>query len=101
MQVKYPDQTTQLLVPCRSDLRGSEGEPGSKQEGFLDYRLRTTVLLSHGVWTEACQVDLSLALDLTASEASLGRRGDDNLCVLDLCKPVTISISPKQVKRGI
>lgn len=101
VKVKYPDQTTQLLVPCRSDLRVSEIESSSEQRGFKDYRLRTTVLMSHGVWTEACQVDLSLALDLTASEASLGRRGEDNLCVLDLCKPVTISISPKPVKRGI
>ncbi|KAF4521167.1 hypothetical protein B566_EDAN011617 [Ephemera danica] len=101
VKVKYPDQTTQLLVPCRSDLRVSEIKSGTEQRGFQDYRLRTTVLMSHGVWTEACQVDLSLALDLTASEASLGRRGEDNLCVLDLCKPVTISISPKPVKRGI
>jgi len=65
VKVKYPDQTTQLLVPCRSDLRISDVVKDVKQpeqatnnndEPGKNYRLRTTVLLSHGVWTEACSV---------------------------------------------
>ncbi|XP_059486442.1 integrator complex subunit 4 [Neocloeon triangulifer] len=104
VKVKYPDQTTQLLMPCKSDLRVSDVVKNPEQNNNdgpgKNFRLRTTVLLSHGVWTEGCPVDLSLVLDLSAPEASMGRRGDDSLCTLELCKPVTISISPKQVKKG-
>lgn len=54
-----------------------------------DWRLRTTVLLSHGVWTEATQVDISLCLFV--------RPGHE----LELCKPVKVLFAPKPVKRGI
>ncbi|XP_065337471.1 integrator complex subunit 4 [Cloeon dipterum] len=105
VMVKYPDQSSQLMMPCRSDLRLSdvvkplESNYNGEEVG-QNYRLRTTVLLSHGIWTDSCPVNLSLVLDFSAPEASLGRRGDDSLCVLELCKPVTIRISPKQVKKG-
>lgn len=64
VKVKYPDQTTQLLVPCKSDLRSdvvkqSEQSSAGNDKQSKNFRLRTTVLLSHGVWTEACSVKLA------------------------------------------
>jgi len=53
-----------------------------------NWRLRTTILLSHGVWTEATQVEISICLSV--------RPGTE----LDLCKPVKIFFAPKPVKRG-
>ncbi|GLH06977.1 Integrator complex subunit 4 [Gryllus bimaculatus] len=138
IKVKYPDQQTQLLVPKRPDLRPLENDvlpterqgPSTSVSSVFgmdvgenakpvststptDFRLLTTVLISHQVWTEACTVDVSLALDLTEQEAGLlgppgtSRRGagllkpDLEPCVLDLCKPVKVYVSPKPVKRGI
>jgi len=57
VKVKYPDQTTQLLVPCKSDLRSDVVQQSGNDKHSKNYRLRTTVLLSHGVWTEACSVE--------------------------------------------
>lgn len=54
-----------------------------------NWRLRTTVLLSHGVWTESAQVDISLCLSV--------RPGHE----LELCKPVKVLFGTKAVKRGI
>ncbi|XP_067013887.2 integrator complex subunit 4 isoform X2 [Anabrus simplex] len=133
LKVKYPDQQTQLMVPRRADLRPLDRDlPLS--DGALDisvppvpsstdFRLLTTVLISHQVWTEACTVDVSLALDLTeaesgmctsassgiprkgptsvASAAAAVLRPDIDPCVIDLCKPVKVYVSPKPVKRGI
>ncbi|KAK6644708.1 hypothetical protein RUM43_000976 [Polyplax serrata] len=102
IKVKYPDQNTILVLPNKSDLR-----PINKNEGNTDYRLLTSVLLSHQVWTEACYVDISLALEL-AGEEGLCTPGNKTLLpteidpyVIDLCKPVKVYVSPKPVKRGI
>jgi integrator complex subunit 4 len=121
VKVKYPDQQTQLIVPKRSDLRpmllsDSEGNNVTSDTSDTDFRLLTTVLVSHQVWTEACTIDVSLSLDLTDVESGLGlgtglagRKGiaagiaktDGDPCVIDLCKPVKVYVSPKPVKRGI
>lgn len=121
VKVKYPDQQTQLIVPKRSDFRpmllsDSEGNNVTSDTSDTDFRLLTTVLVSHQVWTEACTIDVSLALDLTDVESGLGlgtglagRKGiaagiaktDGDPCVIDLCKPVKVYVSPKPVKRGI
>lgn len=121
VKVKYPDQQTQLIVPKRSDFRpmllsDSEGNNVTSDTSDTDFRLLTTVLVSHQVWTEACTIDVSLALDLTGVESGLGlgtglagRKGiaagiaktDGDPCVIDLCKPVKVYVSPKPVKRGI
>lgn len=47
------------------------------------------MLLSHGVWTESAQVDISLCLSV--------RPGHE----LELCKPVKVLFGTKAVKRGI
>lgn len=121
VKVKYPDQQTQLIVPKRSDFRpmllsDSEGNNVTSDIPDTDFRLLTTILVSHQVWTEACTIDISLALDLTDVESGLGlgtglagRKGtvagvakpDGDPCVIDLCKPVKVYVSPKPVKRGI
>lgn len=54
-----------------------------------NWRLRTTVLLSHGVWTEATQVEISLCFLVRPSHE------------LELCKPIKVLFAPKPVKRGI
>lgn len=77
----YPDQSTQIVVPKRSDFRiideetslpiglGSDGILQSPSHGdetsseIRSYRLLTTILLSAGVWTEACHVDVTLVID--------------------------------------
>lgn len=45
--------------------------------------------MSHGTWTEASGVDISLCLAV--------RPGHE----LELCKPVKVLFAPKPVKRGI
>lgn len=42
LQVRYPDKQVQLILPRLADFRQLED---------LKYRLYTTVLLSHGVWS--------------------------------------------------
>lgn len=94
IKLRHPDQKVQLLLPRKSDLKLQNNEKTN------DYRLRTTVLLSHQVWMEACSVDISIAL-LVPSATTSTQTPLDESCVIDLCKPTKISISPKQVKRGI
>lgn len=94
IKLRHPDQKVQLLLPRKSDLKLQNNEKTT------DYRLRTTVLLSHQVWMEACSVDLSIALLVGSGRSSTNQSVDDP-CVIDLCKPTKISVSPKQVKRGI
>lgn len=86
----------QLLLPRKSDLKLQNND----NNNTADYRLRTTVLLSHQVWMEACSVDISIAL-LVPSAMPCTHPPLDDPCVIDLCKPTKISIAPKQVKRGI
>ena len=46
IKIKYPDQNTILVLPNKNDLK-----PINKNEKEnTDYRLLTTVLLSHQVW---------------------------------------------------
>ncbi|KAK0085876.1 hypothetical protein PV325_004270 [Microctonus aethiopoides] len=93
IKLRHPDQQVQLLLPKKADLRPQNSEGN-------DYRLRTTVLLSHQVWMEACNVEISIAL-LVPSTASYVPSPNDDPCVLDLCKPTKVSIAPKPIKRAI
>lgn len=67
------------------------------------YRLVTTALISHQVWSEACFVELNLVLDLTDTEGAISHclQLSNQVCVISLCKPVKLLVSPKPVKRGI
>ncbi|XP_070169748.1 integrator complex subunit 4 isoform X2 [Polyergus mexicanus] len=93
IKLRHPDQQVQLLLPRQSDLRMQHFDQ-------KDYRLRTTVLLSHQVWMEPCNVEISLAL-LVPSSSICTHPPLDDPCVIDLCKPTKISIAPKAIKRGI
>lgn len=87
IKIKYPDQNTHSIVPRQRDLKKVMTEDG-EAEG--KWRLRTQALLSHGVWTEASQVEISLCL-------AVGRTGNE----LELGKSIKVSLFPKPVKRGI
>ncbi|XP_012231762.1 integrator complex subunit 4 [Linepithema humile] len=93
IKLRHPDQQVQLLLPRQSDLRMQCSDQ-------KDYRLRTTVLLSHQVWMEPCNVEISLALLVPATSICTHPPLDDP-CVIDLCKPTKVSIAPKAIKRGI
>lgn len=93
IKLRHPDQQVQLLLPRQSDLRLQNIEQN-------DYRLKTIVLLSHQVWMEACNVEISLALLVPSSAVCMHSPLDDP-CVIDLCKPTKVSIAPKPIKRGI
>ncbi|XP_072743656.1 integrator complex subunit 4 [Anoplolepis gracilipes] len=93
IKLRHPDQQVQLLLPRQADLR-------MQQSDQKDYRLRTTVLLSHQVWMEPCNVEISLAL-LVPSSSICTHPPLDDPCVIDLCKPTKVSIAPKAIKRGI
>ncbi|KAL1427781.1 hypothetical protein MTO96_003125 [Rhipicephalus appendiculatus] len=59
VKVRYPDKQVQLILPRLADFRQLED---------LKYRLYTTVLLSHGVWSEALHVEMGLVLDFADTE---------------------------------
>lgn len=107
MRIKYPDQNVHLVVPRLRDLKRiiSENSDNCKptvfwKKKFLlifnfkyfianNWRLRTSLLLSHVVWTESSPIDISLVLSV--------RPGHE----LELCRPVKVMFAPKPVKRGI
>lgn len=84
------DQQSHLSIPRREDLTPS-------CSGGL--RLLTTALLSHQVWSEPLDVEISLVLDLGGEERREGRGRSEN--VVQICKPVKVSVLPKAVRRGI
>ncbi|XP_075535942.1 integrator complex subunit 4 [Dermacentor variabilis] len=98
VKVRYPDKQVQLILPRLADFRQLED---------LKYRLYTTVLLSHGVWSEALHVEMGLVLDFADTEvhskgaqrSGLGLRSEDH--TIELCKPVRVYIAPKPIKRGL
>lgn len=96
VKVKYPDKQTQLILPRAADF---------KVISPTKYRLLTTVLLSHSVWSEACHVEVGLSLDFTDMEWGNIKgyqkmpKMEEN--TIDLCKPATVFISPKPAKKGI
>ncbi|XP_037801063.1 integrator complex subunit 4-like [Penaeus monodon] len=98
IRVAYPDHSTHLVVPPKSHLR--KVGPGT-------YRLLTTVLVSAQVsWSEACQVGLSLVLDLSDQEVLAARRhsvakADDSATTIQLVKPVKVLVWPKVIRKGV
>ncbi|XP_054152936.1 integrator complex subunit 4-like [Oppia nitens] len=113
IKIHYPDQQIQVVLPKLNDFRLIE----SKQNPNLsNYRLYTTVYLSHGVWVESCPVDISLVLDfrdttsttLTATQTwiSSSTKGNaikstksEDSFVIDICKPIRVYLSPKAPKK--
>ncbi|KOB69123.1 Integrator complex subunit 4 [Operophtera brumata] len=52
------------------------------------------VLISHGVWSEPCGVDISVCL-------AVDEGGREPSAFVELCRPVRITVAPKPIKRGI
>jgi len=86
------DQQIQLAIPRSGDLVKVGGDDNK-------YRLLTTALLSHQVWSEPLDVDLSLVLDLTHTGRKREKATKDN--IVHLCKPVKVNVLPKPIRRGI
>lgn len=84
IKVKYPDQNVHIVVPRQRDFKKM-----LSQNGNGHWRLRTNVLLSHGIWTETSQVELSISLAVKPSNE------------LELSKPVKIFFAPKPIRKGI
>ena len=116
VRIKYPDQQTQLSVPKESHLKicnafQTENATLDNYDGPFSVvkpclrKLRTTVLISHQVWTEACYVEISLVLDVTDPEVpsvlKRWRGFSEDAFIIELCKPVRVLVSPKPVKRGL
>lgn len=89
IRIAYPDQSMQYIVPRATHLQPTD-EPHC-------YRLQTSVLLTAGVWSEACQVQLSIVLDL--SPPGPKRKHDPH--TIDLSEPTSIMLWPKPMKKGI
>ncbi|XP_055374247.1 integrator complex subunit 4 [Condylostylus longicornis] len=85
LKIKYPDQNVHIVSPRTADLKRTLSETGEIKKNH--WRLRTTVLLSHGVWTESSFVEITLCLFVRPTE-------------LELSKPIKILFSPKPVRRG-
>ncbi|XP_077516284.1 integrator complex subunit 4 [Amblyomma americanum] len=100
VKVRYPDKQVQLILPRLADFRQLEE---------LKYRLYTTVLLSHGVWSEALHVEMGLVLDFTDTETAAPSKGSSSQRsglrvedhTIELCRPVRVYIAPKPIKRGL
>jgi len=87
IKVKYPDQNVHIVVPRMRDLKKLSGEQGGEVNSH--WRLRTNVLLSHGIWTETSQVEISISLAVKPSNE------------LELCQPIRIFFAPKPIRKGI
>ncbi|RZC34050.1 integrator complex subunit 4 [Asbolus verrucosus] len=103
LKVKYPDQKTQVILPRPAHLKPLyiDGNNEESQTGH-NLRLLTSVLISHQVWSEACNVEINIALAIP--EADIGKRKtnvNSTPTLLDLCKPVKVSVAPKPIKRTL
>ncbi|CAH2262164.1 jg26811 [Pararge aegeria aegeria] len=94
VRVAYPDTRVHALVPPRDHLRPLD-HTNTNDDGTQNVRLLTKVLISHGVWTEPCGVDISVCL---AVEEGSSR---DAAPLVELCRPVRVTVAPKPIKRGI
>ncbi|KAL1514289.1 hypothetical protein ABEB36_003569 [Hypothenemus hampei] len=103
LKVKYPDQKIQVILPKPQHLKSLDYET-SNAESQIGYNIRllSSVLISHQVWSEACNVEINVAL--CVPEADIGKRKSSlefNPTLLDLCPPVKVSIAPKPIKKTL
>ncbi|KAI5642300.1 integrator complex subunit 4 [Phthorimaea operculella] len=94
IRVAYPDRRHHALVPPKDHLRPLDHH-NTNDDGTQNVRLLTKVLISHSVWTEPCGVDISVCLAVEEG----GNREPAPL--VELCKPVRVTVAPKPIKRGI
>ncbi|XP_013196180.2 integrator complex subunit 4 [Amyelois transitella] len=94
VRVRYPDQRTHALVPPRDHLRPLDHHD-TNDDGTQNVRLLTKVLISHYVWTDPCGVDISICLAVDDAHAR------DSGSLVELSRPVRVTVAPKPIKRGI
>ncbi|XP_049887123.1 integrator complex subunit 4 isoform X2 [Pectinophora gossypiella] len=94
VRVLYPDSRDHALVPPRDHLRPLDHH-NTNDDGTQNVRLLTKVLISHGVWTEPCGVDISICLAVDEGPAR------EPAPLVELCRPVRVTVAPKPIKRGI
>ncbi|XP_041482405.1 integrator complex subunit 4-like [Lytechinus variegatus] len=96
IQVRFPDSRTQLFIPRSSDFRILSN---------LRHRFMTEIYLSHGLWSEPSQVEVSIVMthDLHGSGPSTSSKGESSSSssrgTVELCKPVKVFLMPKPAKR--
>ncbi|CAD0195362.1 unnamed protein product [Chrysodeixis includens] len=93
VRVHYPDTRVHALAPHKDHLRPLDHH-NTNDDGTQNVRLLTKVLISHGVWTEPCGVDISVCL-------AVEEGGREPAQLVELCKPVRVTVAPKPIKRGI
>ncbi|CAB3220923.1 unnamed protein product [Arctia plantaginis] len=93
VRVAYPDTRIHALVPPKDHLRPLDHQ-NTNEDGTQNVRLLTKVLISHGVWTEPCGVDISVCL-------AVDDGGREPPQLVELCRPVRVTVAPKPIKRGI
>ncbi|XP_071501854.1 integrator complex subunit 4-like [Diadema antillarum] len=91
IEVKFPDFQTQVFMPRASDFRVLND---------LRHRMMTEIYLSHSLWSEPCQVEISIVMTydpnvLGPSTSSSSSSGG----TLALSKPVKVYLMPKPSKR--
>nr|XP_023015747.1 integrator complex subunit 4 [Leptinotarsa decemlineata] len=103
LKIKYPDQKTQVILPRPAHLKPLYYDSAEKDSHIgHNMRLLTSVLVSHQVWSEPCDVEINIALAIP--EADIGKRkvvADSTPTLLDLCKPVKVSVAPKPIKKTL
>jgi len=100
LALKTPDQKVILVTPKSSDFC---------EKATNCYRLFTSALMSHPVWSEALHVEISIVLDhsednsvaSTTSGGYGGRGGINNPQSVPLCDPIKVLVLPKPIKRGM
>ncbi|CAG9865327.1 unnamed protein product [Phyllotreta striolata] len=103
LKIKYPDQRTQIVLPRPAHLKPLYYD-GAEKDNEIGHnvRLLTSVLVSHQVWSEACDVEINVSLAIP--EADIGKRkilGESTPTLLDLCKPIKVSVAPKPIKKTL
>ncbi|KAM3958267.1 integrator complex subunit 4 [Aphomia sociella] len=96
VRVAYPDRRHHALVPPRDHLRPLD-HLETNDDGTQNVRLLTRVLISHGVWTDPCGVDITVCL---AVDDAVGA-ARDHAPLVELSRPVRVTVAPKPIKRGI
>lgn len=103
LKIKYPDQRLQIVLPKPADLKPLYYDDNNQESKIgHNIRLLSSVLISHQVWSEACNVEINVALAIP--EADIGKRKsttDSAPTLLDLCKPIKVSVAPKPIKRTL
>lgn len=103
LKIKYPDQRTQVVLPRSQHLKPLYYDTTNKESQIgHNIRLLSSVLISHQVWSEACSVEINVALYVP--EADIGKRKsglESNPTLLDLCPPVRVSVAPKPIKKTL